>query len=60
MQKAMIKGKLNLDYAGSEAFNTVCSNLTFSGKNVKKIVITSCEPNDGKSFIRSHHGGDRS
>ena len=51
MQKAMIKGKLNLDYAGSEAFNTVCSNLTFSGKNVKKIVITSCEPNDGKSFI---------
>ena len=51
MQKAIIKGKLNLDYAGSEAFNTVCSNLTFSGKNVKKIVITSCEPNDGKSFI---------
>ena len=51
MQKAEIKGNLNLDYAGSEAFNTVCSNLTFSGKNIKKIVITSCEPNDGKSFI---------
>ena len=51
MQRAEIKGNLNLDYAGSEAFNTVCSNLTFSGKNIKKIVVTSCEPNDGKSFI---------
>ena len=51
MQQAVIKANLNLDYAGSEAFNTVCSNLTFSGKNIKKIVITSCEPNDGKSFV---------
>lgn len=51
MQKAMIQGDLNLDYAGNEAFNTICSNLTFSGKNIRKIVITSCEPNDGKSFI---------
>ena len=51
MQKAIIKGNLTLDYAGSEAMNTVCSNLTFSGKNIKKIVITSCEPNDGKSFV---------
>ena len=51
MQKAVIQANLELDYAGSEAFNTICSNLTFSGKNIKKIVITSCEPNDGKSFI---------
>lgn len=51
MQAAQIKGNLNLDYAGSEAFNTVCSNLSFSGKNIKKIVVTSCEPNDGKSFV---------
>jgi Mrp family chromosome partitioning ATPase len=51
MQKAEIKANLDLDYAGSEAFNTVCSNLTFSGKNIKRIVVTSCEPNDGKSFI---------
>lgn len=51
MQRALINGNLTLDYAGSEALNTVCSNLSFSGKNVKKIVITSCEPNDGKSFV---------
>ena len=51
MQKATIKRDLTLDYAGSEAMNTVCSNISFSGKNVRKIVITSCEPNDGKSFV---------
>ena len=51
MQKATIKGNLTLDYAGNEALNTVCSNLSFAGKNIKKIVITSCEPNDGKSFV---------
>ena len=51
MMKAAIKGKLDLDYAGNEALNTICSNLTFSGKNIKKIVVTSCEPNDGKSFV---------
>ena len=51
MQRALINGNLTLDYAGNEAINTVCSNLSFSGKNVKKIVVTSCEPNDGKSFV---------
>ena len=51
MQKAMIGKNLELDYAGSEAINTICSNLSFSGKNVRKIIFTSCEPNDGKSFV---------
>ncbi len=51
MLKAMINGNVTLDYAGSEAFNTICSNLSFAGKNIRKIVITSCEPNDGKSFV---------
>ncbi len=51
MQKATIQQNLELDYAGTEALNTICSNLVFSGKNVRKIVITSCEPNDGKSFV---------
>ncbi len=51
MQSANIQMSLDLDYAGTEAMNTICSNLIFSGKNVKKVVITSCEPNDGKSFV---------
>ena len=51
MERAIIQGNLELDYAGNEALNTICSNLTFSGKNIRRIVITSCEPNDGKSFV---------
>ena len=51
MQKATIGKNLDLDYAGSEAINTICSNLSFSGKNIRKIIFTSCEPNDGKSFV---------
>ena len=51
MNKAIFNTNLKLDYSGEEAINTVCSNLTFSGNNIKKVVITSCEPNDGKSFI---------
>lgn len=51
MNKATFNTNLKLDYSGEEAINTVCSNLTFSGNNIKKVVITSCEPNNGKSFI---------
>lgn len=51
MYLATINRKLELDYAGVEAINTICSNLSFSGRNIRKIVITSCEANDGKTFI---------
>lgn len=51
MQKATINGNLDLDYAGNEALNTICSNLSFAGKNIRKIVITSCDLNEGKSFV---------
>ncbi|MBQ6722736.1 MAG: CpsD/CapB family tyrosine-protein kinase [Clostridia bacterium] len=51
MEKAIIHANLALDYSGAEAINTVSSNLTFAGKNIRKIVITSCEANDGKSFV---------
>ena len=40
-----------LDYAGSEAFNTLCTNLSFAGENVKKIMITSCHASEGKSYL---------
>ena len=49
MEKAVIHANLELDYSGAEAINTISSNLTFAGKNIRKIVITSCEANDGKS-----------
>lgn len=37
-------------YMTSEAVNTLCTNLTFSGENVKKIMFTSCIAAEGKSF----------
>lgn len=40
-----------LDYSGTEAVNTICSNLSFSGRHVRKIVITSCSSGDGKSYM---------
>ncbi len=40
-----------LKYAGSEAVNMLCTNLSFSGENVKKIMLTSCHASEGKSFL---------
>ena len=40
-----------LGYAGSEAINTLCTNLTFSGESVKKIMLTSCHASEGKSHL---------
>lgn len=51
MRKATFNRIDALDYGGNEAMNTICSNLTFAGRNVKKIVFTSCDASEGKSFI---------
>ena len=40
-----------LSYACGEAVNTLCTNLSFSGENVKRIMITSCHASEGKSFL---------
>ena len=40
-----------LDYPTNEAINTLCTNLFFAGADIKKIMITSCRPQEGKSFI---------
>lgn len=40
-----------LEYACSEAVNTLCTNLSFAGENVRKIMITSCHASEGKSFL---------
>ena len=51
MKKAVIRNNETMDYAGTEAMNTICSNLIFSGRNVKKVVTTSCTAGEGKSFL---------
>lgn len=40
-----------LSYACNEAINTLCTNLSFTGADVKKIMITSCHAAEGKSFL---------
>ncbi len=40
-----------LDYQAREAVNTLCTNLSFAGGDIKKIMITSCRPQEGKSFV---------
>lgn len=40
-----------LDYACSEAVNTLCTNLSFISRDKRKIMVTSCRPGEGKSFI---------
>ena len=40
----------NVD-AGNEAFNTLTTNLSFAGANVKKIMLTSCHAAEGKSYL---------
>lgn len=40
-----------LNYAGAEALNTLCTNLSFSGEDVRCIMMTSCQSSEGKSFI---------
>lgn len=39
------------EYAGAEAINTLCTNLSFSGANIKKIMVTSCHASEGKSYL---------
>lgn len=40
-----------LDYAANESLNTLSTNLSFTGNHVKKIMLTSCQPQEGKSFL---------
>lgn len=51
MPFASIEGNLTLDYSGEEAVNTVCSGMTFAGAGVKRVLISSCHENEGKSFL---------
>lgn len=46
-----IRSFLQPEYQVKEAVNTLCTNLSFAGGDIKKIMITSCHPQEGKSFI---------
>ena len=40
-----------LGYATNEGLNTLCMNLSFAGEHIRRIMITSCQPGEGKSYI---------
>ena len=50
----LIRNSLSLGYAGDEAINAICSAITFAGKNMKRIAITSYGVDDGKTFVAMH------
>lgn len=54
MKQCSIGSFIPLDYQGTEANNTICTNLSFSGHNKKVILFTSCNASDGKSFTVLH------
>lgn len=39
------------DYASMEAMNTLCTNLSYCGSGIRKIMITSRYASEGKSYI---------
>lgn len=50
--RSLILGEIpSLDYASTEAINTLATNVTFSGSQYKSIMLTSCTSNEGKSYV---------
>lgn len=39
------------NYMTREQYNTICSNITFSGNSIKSMAVTSCMSGDGKSYV---------
>lgn len=51
MVRMDIKRFKPLEYQATEAINTLCTNLFFAGGDIRRIMITSCRPQEGKSFV---------
>lgn len=50
MAKLKITRK-DLDYAITEALNSLKTNIYFSGEDIKVVMLTSCDENEGKSNV---------
>lgn len=51
MNKLELKRFPSLDYTSTESVNTLCTNLSFLGRDNRKIMVTSCQSHEGKSFV---------
>jgi hypothetical protein len=47
MKEIAFRHMPELSYAGNEAINTLCTNLTFSGENIKKILLSKVRRRTG-------------
>ncbi len=54
MNSVVLESMPELPYAVEEAINRLRVNINFCGSNVKKIMIISTMPNEGKSFVAMH------
>ena len=52
--KIYLENLETMDYARREAYNSLRSNLMFSGPDIKTILFTSCNPDEGKSRSAWH------
>lgn len=51
MKKLSINELPSMSYACAEAMNTISTNLSFAGENVRIIMLTSCHAHEGKTFV---------
>lgn len=51
MRSMILKNMPAMEYACVEAFNTLATNVTFSGVQYKILMMTSCVSNEGKSYV---------
>ena len=54
MNRVVLESMPELPYAVEEAINRLRVNINFCGSNVKKIMVISTMPNEGKSFVAMH------
>ena len=54
MRTCEIQRLEKMDFQGEEALNSICTNLSFVGRNKKCFVVTSCTENEGKSSLVMH------
>ena len=54
MRTCEIRARETMDFQGNEALNSICTNLSFVGRDMKRFVITSCTENEGKSSLVMH------
>ena len=54
MRELKLERLQELPYAMEEAVNRLRVNIGFLGKNIKKIMVVSAMPNEGKSLVCMH------